>query len=242
MTQAVDFPDWNPPRDRISSRLAAESTGTVAAGDVVELTYPTGTIDNLVIISGLVPAQCAIVMQSVVLDAVDELQRGVVNVAGADQLRAVIPIENLGAGVNAFLFNGSGADWVYDLTATAIAGCPADIAVPAQQTTSLDGIAVPGSGAAAPFVVGQASTYERVSVCTTCDQPYTVSALRSVVFNDVTPNVATYTEVIATAASGGDSFVDVPIGAEGFALVITGTGATPGTASVLARMYRSSGY
>jgi hypothetical protein len=36
--------------------------------------------------------------------------------------------------------------------------------------------------------------------------------------------------------------VDVPVGAPGFAVYLTGTTATPGTATVLARLYRPAGF
>lgn len=237
---SVDFPDWNPPRDRAAAREVADTVGTVAAGGSVELTFTPDLLDNVVFVSALIAADCGIVVQSVVLDALDVLQRGVVN-AGGGSLRAVIPIMHLGAGLNVFVLNGSGADFDYEIIATAIAGVPPDLPVPAQQTFTVDGLVVPATSDADLVALAQASTYDRATVSVTCDQPYTVSVLRSELVDRSGFVVQSFRELVATVASPGDVTVDVPVGASGFGVIVAGTGITAGTATVCTRLYRSGG-
>lgn len=238
---SVDFPDWNPPRDRAAFRPVATIFTSIAAGDEFEPSYDPVQLDNAVIVQGNLAPGCAVHVGAIGLFGPAQNLRGAIN-AGVTDARFIIVTNFIGAAVYVDLINASAVTWNALVFVDTVAGVQPDLILPAQLMAITNQIVVPATAEADAIVIGDAGEYTRATVQTTCDQPYTVTIRRSWLDLTGSPAIVSVDELAATAAGAGDTSVDVPVGANGFAVVVSGTGITPGTADVAVRLYRSGGF
>jgi hypothetical protein len=97
-------------------------------------------------------------------------------------------------------------------------------------------------GEADAYVIGNAGEYTRATVQVTCDQPFKVTIRRSWIIPGIPPTIGSANELVNTSVAAGDTFADVPIGTNGFAVVVEGTSVTAATAAVVVRLYRAGGF
>lgn len=237
----VDFPDWNPPRDRVTIRDSGLFDLTVPDGQAGSIIVPPDGVDNVILVTGFLDPGTALVVASRLLDNEDPSPRQIVNMASVD-FSVALPVAHRGFGLIVEGHNDSGGTVTFALTLDSVAGARVDDVIPANTTYVFDGIVVPAVADGDPIDIPQAAFYDRCVVSATADQPYTVTIRRAMSLKDPPYTIITFDELVATVAASGDVTVDVPVGAAGFAVIVGGTGVTPGTASVLARSYRAAGF
>lgn len=237
----VDFPDWNPPRDRVTIRDSGVFDPTVPDGQAGSIIVPPDGVDNVVLITGFLEPGTALVVASRLLDGEDPSPRQIVNLASVD-FAVALPVAHRGNGLIVEGHNDSGATVDFAFTLDSVAGATVDNVIPANATYVFDGLTVPTMAAGSPIDVPQAAIYDRCVVSAQCDQPYTVTVRRAMSLKDPPYTIVTFDELVATSAMSASVTVDVPVGAAGFAVILSGTGLSDGTASVLARSYRAAGF
>lgn len=238
---SVDFPDWNPPRDRAALRSVDTLFATLPAGDSVNYPYAPVQVDNVVIVAGILAPSTAIHLGTAEVFGPVETLRGAIN-AGPTDVPFTMVTNFVGGTIQVELVNASGVDWGYTMFVETVAGVVPDQTLPEQLMRIVNDLTVPATADADAFVVGDAGMYTHATVIVQCDQPYEVIVRRSWLNLDPTPAIVSADELAATAASAGDTISDVAVGANGFAIVVRGTGATPGTASVVVRLDRPGGF
>lgn len=241
MTLAKDFPDWNPPRDRPQDSFAQEFTGTLAAGTDTQFGVSPDVVQNAVIAAGFVPTGCALAIGGILDAGNDKLDRFAIAQGPLGFTPTLLSV-NTGGGMLLGLYNTSGSDWVYQIDLTTYAGTPNDLVLPAQYTESAYQLPVPGSADSDLVDLEFAPEYTRATLSVSCDQPFSVTLRRAQIMFHPGPVLVTFDEVVVAPRAAGDATVDVPLGANGVAYFVTGTGATPGHANVIARMYRAAGF
>lgn len=242
MTNAsADFPDWNPPRDRAAFRTVDTIFTNVAPGDEFEPSYDAIELDNAVIVQGTLAPSTACHVGALGLFGQITNLRGAIN-AGLDTVPFVIVSAFLGVAVYIDLINASASNWPVLTFVDTAAGVPADLVLPQQLMQIKNAVVVPGLGASDPLVIGNAGEYTNATILVTCDQPYTVTVRRSWLDLTGVPAIVSVDELVGTAAGGAPVNADVAVGANGFAVIVTGMGATAGAAQVAVRLYRSGGY
>lgn len=238
---SIDFPDWNPPRDRVAARPQTVQQGTLPPGfDTFGFLAPE-LCDNAMFFTVNLPPLTAIYAGPSIAGSSDQRPRGAINLAG-DPALVVVPVGWLGENESFQLINASPDSWDYEVDSIGFQGLMSDLLVPSTRVDVVDGLTVPGMDAAAPAENWWAGSYERATVQVHCDVPYTVTVRRSYTADRSGWVIDWFDELVATAASAGDTFADVPIGSDGFAVIVGGTGVTDGTCTVSTRSYRAAGY
>lgn len=237
----VDYPDWNPPRDRPSFRSVETLSASLLAGDSVNVPLDPEQVDAAVIVQGSIEPGMALHLGSPVVFGPIENQRGVINI-GPDPLGVTLVSSFIGAGMQLEIANASLVTVAYVLFVTTVAGVQTDLVLPQQQMAVKNAVAVPAGGDADAFTVGLAGEYTRATIAVDCDQPYTVTVRRSWLDSSGALSIVSIDELVATVAGAGASFTDTLVGANGYAVIVSGTGATPGTAQIAVRLYRAGGY
>lgn len=237
----VDFPDWNPPRDRVTIRNSGLFDVVIPDTQASSEIFTPDAVDNVVLVTGFLPVGCALVVASRLLDDEDPSPRQLVNLATTD-FQVMLPVAHRGFGLIVEGHNDSGADAAFTFNLDSIAGARVDDVVPADAGYVFDGLVVPAISDGDPVDVPQAGLYARCALSVTCDQPYTVTVRRARSLKDPPYTIVTFDELVATVAAPGDVTVDVPVGAAGFAVILSGTGATPGAAALQVRSYRAAGF
>lgn len=237
----TDFPDWNPPRDRIVSRVGPAHADTVPTGDAPGVGFTGTDADNVLTVGVTLQPGTGVAVFASQGSVSPNPTRQVANIATVDYL-AKVPMVHYGLGGGVQIFNASGADFDYGWQLDSYSGVDPNSFLPETLDQIFGDVAVPAMGDGDPVDVPNAAMYTRCTICVVADQAFSVTVRRAMFQQDHMSGdwvLTTFDDAVGVLTGG---VVDVPVGAPGFAVILSGTSITAGTAQLLTRCYRPSGF
>lgn len=220
-------PDWLPGSERITATIPFEQAGNLAAGETLTIPVSPDDVGNVVAF--------ALFAEPGVEIRVESIAPNPNPYPGSQRMLAIedegqhlwVPAQHLGLGFEVVLVNGGAVSAAYELEVVSYIGATITDLYQANVVGSFTLTALGAGETSSPFVLPQASLYNRVGIAVDATAGVDLDAVHVWVDNQPTPTRQDAAQRIVSDADALPQFPSVGVRASGLYLSVTNPGGDP---------------